>query len=151
MKIALGADHAGFELKETIRQHLANRGFELDDRGTNSQDSVDYPDFARIVGQQVASGKADRGILVCGAGIGMSIAANKVSGIRAANAHTEVEAQLSREHNNANVLALGGRLLEPELALRIVDRWLSASFTGGRHQRRVDKIAELERPAIPGK
>ena len=151
MKIALGADHAGFELKETIRQHLKNRGFELDDRGTNSQDSVDYPDFALIVGQQVASGKADLGILVCGAGIGMSIAANKVPGIRAANAHTEVEAQLSREHNNANVLALGGRLLEPELALRIVDRWLSASFTGGRHQRRVDKITELERGAISEK
>ena len=151
MKIALGADHAGFELKETIRQHLKNRGFELDDRGTHSQDSVNYPDFALIVGQQVASGKADLGILVCGAGIGMSIAANKVPGIRAANAHTEVEAQLSREHNNANVLALGGRLLEPELALRIVDRWLSASFTGGRHQRRVDKITELERGAISGK
>jgi ribose 5-phosphate isomerase B len=151
MKIALGADHAGFELKETIRQHLANRGFELDDRGTNSQDSVDYPDFALLVGEQVASGKPDLGILVCGAGIGMSIAAKKVPGIRAANAHSEAESQLSREHNNANVLALGGRLLEPELALRIVDRWLSASFTGGRHQRRVDKIAELERPAIPGK
>ncbi len=87
MKIALGADHAGFELKEIIRQHLANRGFELDDRGTNSPDSVDYPDFARLVGEQVASGKADLGILVCGAGIGISIAANKVTGIRAANAH----------------------------------------------------------------
>jgi ribose 5-phosphate isomerase B len=151
MKIALGADHAGFELKEIIRQHLANRGFELDDRGTNSQASVDYPDFARLVGEQVASGKADLGILVCGAGIGMSIAANKVPGIRAANAHSEVEAQLSREHNDANVLTLGGRLLESQLALRIVDRWLSTSFTGGRHQRRVDKISELERSAIPEK
>jgi ribose 5-phosphate isomerase B len=151
MKIALGADHAGFELKEIIRQHLANRGFALDDRGTNSPDSVDYPDFALVVGEQVASGKADLGILVCGAGIGMSIAANKVPGIRAANAHSEVEAQLSREHNNANVLALGGRLLESQLALRIVDRWLSASFTGGHHQRRVDKIMELERAAPPEK
>ncbi len=128
MKIALGADHAGFELKEIIRQHLANRGFELDDRGTNSPDSVDYPDFARLVGEPVASGKADLGILVCGAGIGISIAANKVTGIRAANAHSEVEAQLSREHNHANVLALGGRLLDPQLGLRIVDCWLSASF-----------------------
>jgi ribose 5-phosphate isomerase B len=151
MKIALGADHAGFELKETIKQHLQHRGIELDDRGTNSPDSVDYPDFAQLVGEQVASGKADVGILVCGAGIGMSIAANKVPGIRAANAHSEVEAQLSREHNNANVLALGGRLLDPQLALKIVDRWLSASFTGGRHQRRVDKIRELERAAVPEK
>jgi ribose 5-phosphate isomerase B len=151
MKIALGADHAGFELKETIKNHLLHRGFELDDRGTDSPEPVDYPDFARLVGEQVASGKADLGILVCGAGVGMSIAANKVPGIRAANAHSEVEAQLSREHNNANVLALGGRLLEPELALRIVDRWLSASFSGGRHQRRVDKITELERAATPEK
>ena len=151
MKIALGADHAGFELKELVKNHLLHRGFELDDRGTNSPDSVDYPDFARLVGEQVASGKADLGILVCGAGIGMSIAANKVPGVRAANAHSEVEAQLCREHNNANVLALGGRLLEPQLALKIVDRWLGASFSGGRHQRRVDKITELERAAIPEK
>ena len=151
MKIALGADHAGFELKETIKNHLLHRGIDLDDRGTNSPESVDYPDFARLVGQQVASGKADMGILVCGAGVGMSIAANKVHGIRAANAHSEVEAQLSREHNNANVLTLGGRLLDPQLALKIVDRWLSASFSGGRHQRRVDKITELERVASPEK
>jgi len=145
MKIALGADHAGFELKEAIKKHLADRTVEVDDRGTHSPDPVDYPDFARRVGEQVASGKADLGILVCGAGIGMSMAANKVPGIRAANVHSEVEAQLSREHNNANVLALGGRLLDPQLALKIVNRWLATSFAGGRHQRRVDKVGELER------
>lgn len=145
MNIALGADHAGFELKEIIKKYLLHRGVDLDDRGTNSPDAVDYPDFARLVGEQVASGKADLGILVCGAGIGMSIAANKVPGIRAANVHSEVEAQLSREHNNANVLALGGRLLDPELALKIVDRWLNTEFAGGRHQRRVDKVMEIER------
>jgi len=144
MKIALGADHAGFELKEKIKQHLVDRGYDVEDRGTHSPDSVDYPDFARLVGEEVASGRKDAGILVCGAGIGMSIAANKIPGVRAANVHSEAEAQLSREHNDANVLALGGRLLDPQLALKIVDRWLNTPFAGGRHQRRVDKIAQLE-------
>jgi len=144
MKIALGADHAGFELKEKIRQHLVDKGIQVDDRGTNSTDSVDYPDFALAVGEQVAAKKSDYGILVCGAGIGMSIAANKVAGIRAANVHSEVEAQLSREHNNANVLALGARLLDEPAALTIVDRWLNTTFAGGRHNRRVEKISEIE-------
>ena len=144
MKIALGADHAGFELKEKIRQHLVDKGFQADDRGTNSAESVDYPNFALAVAEQVARKQADLGILVCGAGIGMSIAANKVAGIRAANVHSEIEAQLSREHNNANVLALGARLLDEALALKIVDRWLTTNFAGGRHQRRIDKISELE-------
>jgi len=144
MKIALGADHAGFELKERIRQHLVDKGVEVDDRGTHSTASVDYPDFAAAVGEQVASKKADYGILVCGAGIGMSMAANKVTGIRAANVHSEVEAQLSREHNNANVLALGARLLDEPTAINIVDRWLNTSFAGGRHIRRVEKINEIE-------
>ena len=147
MKIALGADHAGFELKEKIKQHLITQGFDLNDRGTDSSESVDYPDFARSVGEEVAAGKADWGILVCGAGIGMAIAANKVPGIRAANIHNEIEAQLSREHNNANVLALGGRMLDQATALRIVDRWLSTAFGGGRHQRRIDKISEMETAA----
>jgi ribose 5-phosphate isomerase B len=144
MRIALGADHAGFELKEKIRQHLVDNGVQVDDRGTHSTDSVDYPDFAFSVAEEVAAKKADLGILVCGAGIGMSIAANKVAGIRAANVHNEVEAQLSREHNNANVLALGARLLDPADALKIVDRWLSTPFAGGRHEKRVDKISQIE-------
>jgi ribose 5-phosphate isomerase B len=145
MKIALGADHAGFELKELIKKHLIECGLDTDDCGTDSANPVDYPDFAKLVGEQVASGNADLGILVCGAGIGMSMAANKIPGIRAANVHSEIEAQLSREHNDANVLALGGRLLDAKLALQIVDRWLKTKFTGRRHQRRVDKIMELER------
>ncbi|HKN36689.1 MAG TPA: ribose 5-phosphate isomerase B [Terriglobales bacterium] len=145
MKIALGADHAGFELKEKIRQHLLDKGILVDNRGTNSGESVDYPDYARAVGEEVAARKADCGILVCGSGIGMSIAANKVLGIRAAHVTTEVEAQLSREHNNANVLTLGARLLKDSQALKIVDRWLSSSFAGGQHERRVEKIRAIER------
>lgn len=144
MKIALGADHAGFELKEKIKQHLIENGMQLDDLGTNSAASVDYPDYARAVGEEVASRRADWGILVCGAGIGMAIAANKVQGIRAANVHTETEAQLSREHNDANVLALGGRFLDHAQALKIVDRWLNTAFAGGRHVGRVEKISGIE-------
>jgi ribose 5-phosphate isomerase B len=145
MRVALGADHGGFELKEKIRQHLVDRGITVDDLGTNSADAVDYPDYALAVGEKVAAQRADRGILVCGAGIGMSIAANKVPGIRAANAHSEVEAQLSREHNDANVLALGGRLLDDTGALKIVDRWLNTEFSGdARHVRRIGKIVEIE-------
>lgn len=146
MKIALGADHAGFELKQQIKQHLAaQKGIEIDDRGTVSNESVDYPDFAREVGEDVVGKKADLGILVCGTGIGMSIAANKVPGVRAANVSTVEEAQLSREHNDANVLTLGGRTLQPQTAIEIVDKWLHTAFLGGRHQRRVDKIAAIER------
>ena len=144
MKIALGADHAGFELKEKIKQHLIDKGVVVDDRGTHSTESVDYPDFAQAVGEEVAHRHADRGILVCGSGIGMSIAANKVPGIRAANVTSEVEAQLSREHNDANVLAVGARLLDEAKAFKIVDRWLSTAFAGGRHQRRIEKIAAIE-------
>lgn len=144
MKIALGADHAGFELKENIRQHLVKESFQVDDRGTNSADSVDYPDFAAAVAEQVAARKADLGILVCGSGIGMAIAANKIPGVRAANVHSEIEAQLSREHNDANVLTLGARMLDEATALKIVDRWLNTPFAGGRHSRRVEKISQLE-------
>jgi ribose 5-phosphate isomerase B len=145
MRIAVGADHAGFELKEKIKQHLAHKGFEVNDCGTNSLESVDYPDFARAVGEEVVNRSADRGILVCGTGIGMSIAANKVPGIRAANANSEVEAQLSREHNDANVLAMGARLIDENTARKIVDRWLQTSFMGGRHSGRVAKITAIER------
>ena len=145
MRIALGADHAGFELKQKIKTVLQQQGFQVDDRGTLSTDSVDYPDFARAVGEEVARRQADRGILVCGSGIGMAMAANKVPGVRAANVTSEYEAQMSREHNDANVLALGARILDEATALKIVDRWLQTEFAGGRHQRRVDKIAEIER------
>jgi ribose 5-phosphate isomerase B len=145
MKIALGADHAGFELKDTIKQHLEHKGIETLDEGTNSAESVDYPDFARLVGHAVCWRQADLGILVCGSGIGMAIAANKVEGIRAAHVSSEYEARMSREHNDANVLALGARILNSEQAIAIVDTWLSAQFGRGRHERRVEKIAQMER------
>ncbi|MBZ5566707.1 MAG: ribose 5-phosphate isomerase B [Acidobacteriia bacterium] len=145
MKIALGADHAGFPLKERVKQWLIEQGVQVDDKGTFSNESVDYPDFARIVGEAVAAKQADRGILVCGSGIGMSIAANKIPGVRAANPHTVFEAQMSREHNDANVLTLGGRVLTEDQAHGILDAWLRTKFAGGRHQRRVDKISQIER------
>ncbi|MFB3812582.1 MAG: ribose 5-phosphate isomerase B [Terriglobales bacterium] len=151
MKIAIGADHAGFELKEKIKQRLQQQGVQVDDQGTISTDSVDYPDFARKVGEEVARKQADLGILVCGSGIGMAIAANKVPGVRAANVSTELEAQLSREHNDANVLALGARILDEPAALKIVDKWLHTPFAGGRHQRRVEKIADIERAEMQPK
>ncbi len=149
MKIALGADHAGFPLKEKIKQWLTEQGLQVDDQGTLTADSVDYPDYARKVGEIVAAKKADRGVLVCGSGIGMSIAANKVPGVRAANAHTVYEAQMSREHNDANVLTLGARVLTDEEAHSILDRWLSTKFAGGRHQKRVDKISQIEKDTVP--
>jgi ribose 5-phosphate isomerase B len=145
MKIAIGADHAGFELKQKIKQALEQKGIQVADQGTVSNDAVDYPDFARKVGEQVAQKQAEFGILVCGSGIGMAIAANKVPGVRAANVSSEYEAQMSREHNDANVLALGARILDEATALKIVDTWLQTQFAGGRHQRRVDKITEIER------
>ena len=145
MKISLGADHAGFELKQKIKQVLEREGAEISDQGTSSGESVDYPDFARKVGLEVAGKKADYGILICGTGIGMSIAANKVAGVRAAKANTEQEAALSRQHNDANVLALGARILDEEAALKIVRSWLRTPFEGGRHQRRVDKVTDIER------
>lgn len=148
MDIALGADHAGFELKDRIRQHLQQKGIEVQDFGTNSGDSVDYPDFARKVADRVIDHGATFGVLVCGTGIGMAISANKVPGIRAANCDTVFEAQMAREHNDANILALGARVLQPEAALEIVDAWLKSSFIGGRHQRRVDKIHEIEQQEV---
>ncbi len=148
MKIAIGADHAGFELKEKIKQRLLQQGIEVRDQGTVSNESVDYPDFARKVGEEVAARQVDYGVLVCGSGIGMSIAANKVPGVRAANVTTEYEAQMSREHNDANVLAVGARILQDDQAFAIVDKWLHTAFAGGRHQRRVDKIMEIERQEI---
>ena len=148
MRIALGADHAGYALKEKIKQHLQQQDIHLHDEGTASTESVDYPDFARLVAHDVSEHRADLGILVCGSGIGMAISANKVAGIRAANVNSEDEAQLSREHNNANVLALGARIVNEEQAFKIVDRWLSTEFAGGRHERRVEKIAEIEKQEL---
>jgi ribose 5-phosphate isomerase B len=145
MKIAIGADHAGFELKQQIRDHLQSQGIEVLDEGTESPDSVDYPDYALKVGEDVTGHRADLGILVCGTGIGMSIAANKVPGIRAARAVSESDAQLSREHNDANVLTLGARVTASDLAQRIVDVWLKTPFLGERHARRVGKIDAIER------
>ena len=145
MKIALGADHAGFELKEKIKQQLTAQGITVDDRGTYSTASCDYPDFARAVGEEVAEHGADLGILVCSTGIGMSIAANKVPGIRAAKVDTEFEAERSREHNDANVLTLGANTITDDVASKIVDKWLSTPFAGGRHERRVEKIIAIER------
>ena len=147
-KIAIGADHAGFALKEKIKAYLEQQGYELDDRGTSSTESVDYPDFARSVGEEVAEKQAHFGVLVCGSGIGMAIAANKVRGIRAANVTSENEAQLAREHNNANVLALGARMLENAKALAITDKFLNTDFAGARHQGRVEKISRMEREEI---
>lgn len=144
MKIAMGADHAGYELKDKIKQHLQQQGIAVRDEGTSSPESVDYPDYARAVAHDVSEHRADLGILVCGSGIGMAISANKVDGIRAANVSSEYEAQMSREHNNANVLALGARILNAEEALRVVDKWLTTSFAGGRHERRVEKMMALE-------
>ena len=144
MKIALGADHAGFELKNKIKEHLQQQGISVRDEGTSSPESVDYPDYARAVAHDVSEQRADLGILVCGSGIGMAIAANKVDGVRAANVSTEYEAQMSREHNNANVLTLGARILDEKAAFGIVDKWLATNFAGGRHERRVEKIMALE-------
>jgi ribose 5-phosphate isomerase B len=144
MKIALGADHAGFELKNHIKQYLADRGISVEDKGTLSNDSCDYPDYARAVAEEVVQHRANFGILVCGTGIGMSMAANKVPGIRAAHVTTDFEAQMAREHNDANVLTLGARVVAEPAALHIVDTWLNTQFAGGRHQKRVDKIMALE-------
>lgn len=145
MKIALGADHAGYQLKDQIKQHLEQQGISVCDEGTSSAESVDYPDYARAVAHDVSGQRADLGILVCGSGIGMAITANKVDGIRAANVSTEYEAQMSREHNNANVLTLGARILSADEAFRIVDKWLATQFAGGRHERRVEKITAIEK------
>jgi ribose 5-phosphate isomerase B len=145
MKIALGADHAGYQLKDQIKQHLEQQGISVCDEGTSSSESVDYPDYARAVAHDVSEHRADLGILVCGSGIGMAITANKIEGIRAANVSTEYEAQMSREHNNANVLALGARIINADAAFRIVDTWLATQFAGGRHERRVEKIMAIEK------
>jgi len=143
MKIAVASDHGGFTLKETVKKHLLERNFEVIDLGTDSENSVDYPEYGRMCGEAVASGKADLGVVVCGTGIGISIAANKVHGIRCGLCTSVEMAQLTKQHNNANILALGGRTTDPGLAIQIVDKWLDTEFEGGRHQRRVDMLDNM--------
>jgi ribose 5-phosphate isomerase B len=148
--IALGADHAGWELKEALKAWLIESGHQTLDFGTHSPESVDYPDYALQVAEAVASGKAERGLLVCGTGIGMAMTANKVPGIRAALCSDPFTARMSREHNDANILTLGGRLMDRDLGLEILRMWLGTRFAGGRHARRVHKIAQIERRHLQG-
>jgi len=145
MRIALGADHAGVALKDQLKQWLVERGDTVSDQGTHSTESVDYPDFAAAVAREVADGRADRGVLVCGTGLGMAMAANKVAGIRAVPIVDEASARLSREHNDANVIALGARITALEEAQELLRIFLVTAFQGGRHQRRIDKISALEK------
>jgi ribose 5-phosphate isomerase B len=142
--IALGADHAGYSLKEKLKTWLAADGHRVIDHGTHSTESVDYPDYAAAVAQAVRAGDAERGVLICGSGIGMAMAANKVAGVRAVVAADPTVARLSRQHNDANVLALGARLTAAGQALEVVQAWLATPFEGGRHARRVDKLARLD-------
>ncbi|PLX33811.1 MAG: ribose 5-phosphate isomerase B [Clostridiales bacterium] len=144
MKVALGSDHGGFELKEAIKKHLNRKGIEFADYGTFNNDSVDYPDYGRITAEAVMSGECDRGIVCCGTGIGISLAANKVKGIRCALVSEEYSARMAKSHNNANMIAMGGRVVGDGIATGIVDAWLEAEFEGGRHERRVEKIMEIE-------
>src|SRR5580704_9622789 len=142
--IALGADHAGFPVKESIKRYLLEAGYSVEDVGTWSDESVDYPDYAKKVSARVVGGEDRFGILVCGTGIGMTIAANKIEGIRAALAHDPTTARMAREHNDANVLTIGGRVVGDAMATEIVKDFLGTEFAGGRHQRRIDKISALD-------
>ena len=146
--VAIGADHGGYELKEAIKIYLGELGFTVIDCGTDSKQSVDYPDFAFAVAQLVGQGQAWRGIVIDGAGIGSCMVANKVPGVRASMCYDQATAVNSREHNNANILCLGAGLIGPDLARQIVKIWLEASFAGGRHARRVDKMMEIEKRFI---
>ena len=143
MKIALGSDHAGYVLKEAIKNYLSEKKTEYKDFGTFKLDSCDYPEYSYKVSMAVAAGEADLGILVCGTGIGMCITANKIKGIRAAQAYDPQMAQMSRLHNNANILCLGGRILNDEDGIKVVEAFLSTSFEGGRHQNRLNLISQL--------
>ncbi len=143
MKLAIGADHAGYYLKEQIKEFLKSKNIDFKDYGTFKIESCDYPEYAYKVGQAVVNGEADLGILICGTGIGMSITANKIKGIRAALVYDEQTAKLSRQHNDANVLCMGGRLTPEEEAKKIVDIWLNTSFEGGRHEKRIKLISQL--------
>lgn len=143
--ISIGSDHAGFDMKEIIKKDLEFRGIGYKDLGTYNKESVDYPLFAESVSKSVASGESERGILICGTGIGVSIAANKIKSIRAALCSSESDAEMARKHNNANVLCLGGRMHSDTNTLKIVNTFLNTEFEGGRHERRVEQISEMER------
>lgn len=145
MRIAIGSDHAGYDFKEAVSTRLAAAGHEVVDKGCHSTDSVDYPDYAAAVGRAVAAGEVDRGILICGTGVGIAMAANKVPGVRAAVVHDRFTAEMSRAHNDANVLCLGARVLDGKHAIELAEYWLTVVFDGGRHARRVSKIADLDR------
>ena len=144
MKIAMAADHGGFELKDILRDYLTEKGHEITDLGTNTPDSVDYPDYAKLCADEVVAKNVDFGILVCGTGVGISIAANKVKGIRCGLCPSPEIAALVKQHNNANMIALGGRFTDVPTAKKIVDAYMSAEFEGGRHQGRIDKMMALE-------
>ena len=150
-KIVIASDHGGLETKTALVAALKKAGVDVEDLGTSTGDSVDYPDFAALVASSIIQGKADRGILVCGTGIGISIAANKFPGIRAAVIHDEFTAQMSKQHNNANIVALGGRIMEPGQACHLVDIWRNTEYEGGRHQLRLDKITRLEEEIQAGR
>ena len=144
MKIAIASDHGGFALKQHLKTYLENKGCLVEDCGTDSTQSCDYPDFGRLAAEAVASGRCERGIVICTTGIGISISANKVRGIRCALCSEPLSAEMTRRHNDANMLALGGGMIGPNMAERIVDVFLSTAFEGGRHQRRVDKVMSIE-------
>ncbi|MFA9461908.1 ribose 5-phosphate isomerase B [Thiohalorhabdus methylotrophus] len=144
MRIVMASDHGGLELRQMVLEHVRERGYEVVDLGTHEAASVDYPDYAVMAAEKLRNGEADRAVLVCGTGLGISMAANRHKGIRAAVCHNEFEARMSRQHNDANVLVLGGRVIGPGLAASIFDAWMSAEFEGGRHQNRVDKIESID-------
>lgn len=144
MKVVVGSDHGGFELKEVLKKHLEDKGFDVVDVGAYDTNSVDYPDIAVKACEKVTSGECSFGVLVCGTGIGISIAANKVKDIRCALVSNEYCAEMTKRHNNSNVLAFGGRVTGPDLAKNILDAYINAEFEGGRHQKRVDKISAIE-------
>lgn len=143
MKIAMACDHGGFELKEEIKTYLEKQGIQVLDLGTHTTDSVDYPEYGKACGEAVVSGRADRGIVCCGTGIGISIAANKVKGVRCALCTSVQMAEMTRKHNDANILAMGGRITDTETAKNITQAWLETEFEGGRHQRRVDMLNNM--------
>jgi ribose 5-phosphate isomerase B len=145
VKIAIGSDHAGFRLKRELLPVLDELQVAYEDVGTFDESSVDYPDYGRLVAEKVAKGEVNRGILICGTGLGMCITANKVNGIRAVTCNDEFSARLSRLHNNANILTIGERVIGPGVAADIIRVWLTTEFAGGRHQRRIDKVMELEK------
>lgn len=142
--ISIACDHGAYELKEAVKQHLLDAGYEVKDFGTNSLESCDYPDYAAPAAQAVASGECEKGIVLCTTGIGVSMVANKVKGVRCSLCSDLLSAEMTRRHNDANVLAMGAGIVGKNLALAIVDKWLATEFEGGRHQRRVDKITALE-------